>query len=112
MLKQAVNQSLPYEKMFRTVAYRLRSSRQEVFCGKMFLEISQNSQESASARVSFAIATTLLKKRLWYRCFTVNFVKFLRTPFLKEHLWWLLRSFSDQIYLSTSKYPNKFNKDR
>ena len=25
---------------------------------------------------------TLLKKRLWYRCFPVNFVKFLRTPFL------------------------------
>ena len=24
----------------------------------------------------------LLKKRLWYRCFPVNFVKFLRTPFL------------------------------
>ena len=24
--------------------------------------------------------TTLLKKRLWYRCFPVNFVKFLRTP--------------------------------
>ena len=26
-------------------------------------------------------ATFLLKKRLWYRCFSVNFVKFLRTPF-------------------------------
>ena len=24
---------------------------------------------------------TLLKKRLWYRCFPVNFAKFLRTPF-------------------------------
>ena len=24
---------------------------------------------------------TLLKKRLWNRCFPVNFVKFLRTPF-------------------------------
>ena len=33
---------------------------------------------------------TLLKKRLCYRCFPVNFVKFLRTPFLKEHLQWLL----------------------
>ena len=29
---------------------------------------------------------TLLKKRLWYRCFLVNFVKFLRTPFYIEHL--------------------------
>ena len=27
---------------------------------------------------------TLLKKRLWHRCFTVNFVKFLRTHFLQH----------------------------
>ena len=33
---------------------------------------------------------TSLKKRLWYRCFPVNFVKFLRTPFVIEHLRWLL----------------------
>ena len=33
---------------------------------------------------------TLLKWRLWYRCFPVNFVKFLRTSFPTEHLWWLL----------------------
>ena len=33
---------------------------------------------------------TSLKKRLWHRCFPENFVKFLRTPFLTEHLWWLL----------------------
>ena len=33
---------------------------------------------------------TLLNKRLCYRCFAVNFAKFLRTSFLKEHLWWLL----------------------
>ena len=33
---------------------------------------------------------TLFKKRLWQRCYPVNFVKFLRTPFFIEHLWWLL----------------------
>ena len=27
---------------------------------------------------------TLLEKRLWHRCFPVNFVKFLRTPFLQN----------------------------
>ena len=26
---------------------------------------------------------TLLKKRIWHRCFPVNFAKFLRKPFLK-----------------------------
>ena len=62
---------------------------------KVFLEISQNPQENACARVSFLIKlqaqpATLLKKRLWHRCFPVNFEKFLRTPLLTEHLWWLL----------------------
>ena len=28
--------------------------------------------------------TTLLKKRLWHRCFPVNFAKFLGKPFLKN----------------------------
>ena len=33
---------------------------------------------------------TLLKKRLWNKCFPVNFAKFLRTPFLTKHIRWLL----------------------
>ena len=37
---------------------------------------------------------TLLKKRLWHRCFPMNFPKFLRTPFLTEHLRWLLLAIS------------------
>ena len=65
---------------------------------KVFLEISQNSQESTCARLSFLVMlqawglgrATLLKKRFWHRCFPVNFAKFLRTPFFTEHLWWLL----------------------
>ena len=58
---------------------------------KKFLAISQNSQENTSARASFLIklqASGLqlyLKKRLWRRCFPVNFAKFLiRTPFLQN----------------------------
>ena len=30
---------------------------------------------------------TLLNKRLWRRCFPMNFAKFLRTPISIEHLW-------------------------
>ena len=57
-----------------------------VLSGKEFLEISQNSQENTCARVPFLIKlqaapATLLKKRLWHRCFPANFVKFLRTSF-------------------------------
>ena len=35
---------------------------------------------------------TLLKKRIWGRCFPVNFLKFLWTSFHIEHLWWLLQT--------------------
>ena len=38
---------------------------------------------------------TLLKKRLWHRCFPVNFANFLRTPIFKEHLWWLFLSIGE-----------------
>ena len=37
----------------------------------------------------------LSKKRLWHRCFPVNVDKFLTTPFLTEHLQWLLLCFND-----------------
>ena len=63
---------------------------------KVFLEISQNSQENTCARVFFLIklqASGLqpyLKKRHWHRCFPANFAKFLRTPFFTEHLRCLL----------------------
>ena len=58
---------------------------------------------------------TLLKNRLWHRCFPVNFVKFLRTPFYTEHLWWLLPDCSNffqfflcSTILCSSFYPNLY----
>ena len=55
----------------------------------MLLEITLNSQENTCARGFFNKGSslrpaTLLKKRRWYRCFPVNFVKFPRTPFLQN----------------------------
>ena len=35
-------------------------------------------------KVSGLWPATLLKRRLWHRCFPVNFTKFLRTPFLQN----------------------------
>ena len=61
-----------------------RNSQRRRSITKVFLEIPQNSQENACARVS------LLKKRLWRRCFPVNFAKFLRAPFLQNTSGWLL----------------------
>ena len=57
---------------------------------KVFLEISQNSQENNCARVSFLIKLQALqlylKKRLWCRYFPVNFAKFLRAFFYRTPL--------------------------
>ena len=79
----------------------------------MFLEISQNLQENPCARVSFWIKLQtwgmrpiiLLKKRLWHRCFPLNFAKFLRTPFLKEHLRGLLLKLLIKIRINSFKSP-------
>ena len=89
---------------------------------KTFLEISQNSQENSCVRVSLLKkSTSLLKKRLWHRCFPANFVKFLRTSFLTKNLWWLLLFYhnnstkihKDHLYCKlffTSKYFSSGNK--
>ena len=68
--------------------WRYRSSRLTiVFCKKLFLKISQNSQEYTCAWISFLIKlqaypATLLKKRFRYWCFPVNFAKCLKTASL------------------------------
>ena len=77
-----------------------KTCRQEVFCKKGFLRnfvtftgkhLCQSLFLNKDADVK---PGTLFKKRLWQRCFSVNFAKFLRTPFLTEHLWWLLLNIS------------------
>ena len=52
----------------------------QVYCKKVLLGISLNSQEGTCARVS------LLKERLWHRCFPVVFVKFPGDTSFAEHL--------------------------
>ena len=48
----------------------------------------------ASLETRLIKPTTLLKKRLWQGCFLVNFVKFLRTPFLQNNSGRLLLHFT------------------
>ena len=79
------------------------SSRPEVFCKKGVLRnfakfIGKHLCQSLFFnQVAGLRPATLLKKRLWCRCFSVNFAKFLRTPFLTEHIRWLLLEVSEKL---------------
>ena len=67
-----------------------RSSRPEVFCKKDVLRNFAKFTGKHLCQSLFFRPATLLKKRLWHRCFSVNFAIFRSTPFLTEHLRWLL----------------------
>ena len=65
----------------------------------VFLEISHKFMESICARVSFL---DILKKKLWHRCYRVNFAKFLRAPTLQNTsgrllLYWLMKLNADKF---------------
>ena len=66
------------------VIRRLEAATRGVLKKKMFLENSENSQENTCGSLFLIRPATLLKKRLWRRCFLVNFTKFLRTTFLQN----------------------------
>ena len=84
----------PYDKpsFFRI----FRSSRPKVFCKKGVLKNFSKftgkylCEKLFLNKVADLMPTALLEKRLSNRCLPVNFTKFLRTPFLIEHLWWLV----------------------
>ena len=62
-----------------------RSSCPEVFCKKGVIRIFTKFTGKHMCQSHFSIKLQTqacnLKKRLWHRCFPVNFAKFLKTPF-------------------------------
>ena len=71
--------------------HRKNHSHRSYLVRKGFLINLAKFTGKACARVSFINCrpqpATLLRKRLWSRCFPANLVKFLRNVFFKEHLW-------------------------
>ena len=53
------------------------------FTGK-HLENTRKTGKQPNTRKTALRPATLFKKSLWHRCFSVNFAKFLRTPFLQN----------------------------
>ena len=76
------------------VVIKHRSSHPDVFCKngdlRNFAKLTGKHLRHYFNKVGSLRPATSFKKRLWHKCFPVNFAKFLRTPFLKEHLWRLL----------------------
>ena len=66
-------------------SFSVISSLPEVFYKKLSWQFRKIHSKIQSLR-----SATLFKKRLWHRCFPVNFPRFLRAPFFTEHLRWLL----------------------
>ena len=91
-----------------------RSSRPDMFCKKGILRNFAKStgkhlcQSLYFNKVAGHKPATLLKYRFWHRCFPVNFAKFLRTPFLTEHLRWLLLSFDPEFVSSVTLFSYSF----
>ena len=73
-----------------------KSSYREVFCKKVVLRnFAKLTGKHLCQRLFFNKTAglrpaTLFKKRLWQRCFLVNFANSLRTPFFTEHFRWLV----------------------
>ena len=72
-----------------------KSSYRRCSIKKLLLKILQISQENTCVRVSFLkklqaeSCNLILKNRIWHRCFSVNFVRFLRTSILQNTSRWL-----------------------
>ena len=90
-----------------------KCNRPDVFCEKCVLRNFAKftgkhlCQSLFFNKVAVLSPETLLKKRLWHRCFSVNSAKFLRTHFFTEHLRWLLNTCDGE--LQQKKIYDKFD---
>ena len=71
----------------------------------MFLKVRNTHRKTSVLKPLFNNVASLKRKRLQHRCFSVNIAKSLRTPFLIEHLRWLLLHWQKSVYL---KFLNVF----
>ena len=94
LLSLCLNRVCNYYKQIDGVAFRSILSRCSVKKGvfKNFAKFAGKHmcQSLFFNKVAGLRLGTLLKKRLWHKCFLVNFAKYLRTPFLQSLSGWQL----------------------
>ena len=93
--KHACTKQIQEKRMFSFVKYR--SSRSEVFCRKSALgNFAKSTGKNLYQSLFFNKVTGL---GLWHRCFSVNFAKFLRTPFLQNTSEWRLLEIASVAFI-------------
>ena len=80
-----------------------QSPASEKRCSQKFYKIHKKTPVAESL-----FYKTLLKMRLWHRCFPLNFVKFRRTPFLTEHLRWCDFVLNTALIINQNFDDNRF----
>ena len=94
----ATQQKIVYENFL--VTFQIQKQLPDVFGKKgvlrNFAKFTRKHlcQSLFFSKVAGLKPATLLKQRLWHKCFPVKFAKFLIIPFLIEHLQWLLLQIS------------------
>ena len=78
--------------LFTIINGRLRSSCPELLCEKVVVLCEKVVKKWNFEKFKKRDLKRLIVKETLDRCFPVNFLKFLSTPFLTEHLQWLLLS--------------------
>ena len=74
----------------RSIAFTSLQQRQSIsFASFLQCKHFKSSRSELLCKKSCLRPATLFKKRLWHRCFPINFMKFLKTPFFTEHFQWL-----------------------
>ena len=79
---------------------------------KVFLEISQNSQENTCARISFLIklqACNFIKKETLTQVFSCEFCEIFKNTFFTEHLWTIASKIWDQLPALRKLVGSTFN---
>ena len=103
-------------KFITCAHYMCRSSCQDVFCKKSVLKnFTKFTGKHLCQSLFFNKVAGLrpetcnfIEKIIWHKIFPENFAKFPRTPFLTQHLWWLLLHVLDNI----SFFFHNFDKQR
>ena len=92
---------------------RCRSSRPEVICKKGVLRnfIKFTGKHKCQRRLFFNKVAGLGAFFLKKRCFPVNFVKFLRKPFYREYLGWLLLAMNSRTQHCNTVFLRQCNLD-